>query len=82
MRMNEEKPNCTLHIAFVSSFRLFMTILDTIVEEKKREVAKLPARLIAAGDLRDALLERDERRDFLAVLRSNGSFTAARICRR
>jgi indole-3-glycerol phosphate synthase len=44
-------------------------ILDKIVEEKKREVAKLPARLIAAGDLRDALLEHGERRDFLAALR-------------
>ena len=44
-----------------------MNILDKIVEEKKREVAKLPARLIAAGDLRDALLERGERRDFLAA---------------
>jgi len=50
-----------------------MTILDTIVEEKKREVAKLPARLIAAGDLRDALLERGERRDFLAALKSCSS---------
>jgi len=46
-----------------------MNILDTIVEEKKREVAKLAARLIAAGDLRDALLERDEQRDFMAALR-------------
>jgi indole-3-glycerol phosphate synthase len=45
-------------------------ILDKIVEEKKREVAKLPARLIAAGDLRDALLERGERRDFIAALKS------------
>ena len=45
-----------------------MNILDTIVEEKKREVAKLPPRLIAAGDLRDALLERDEQRDFVAAL--------------
>jgi len=45
-----------------------MSILDKILEEKKREVAKLPARLIAAGDLRDALLERDERRDFMAAL--------------
>src|ERR1039457_1903934 len=44
-------------------------ILDKIVEQKKREIAKLPARLIAAGDLRDALLERGERRDFLAALR-------------
>ncbi|MGD0206740.1 MAG: indole-3-glycerol phosphate synthase TrpC [Verrucomicrobiota bacterium] len=45
-----------------------MNILDTIVEQKKREVAKLPPRLIAAGDLRDALLERGERRDFVAAL--------------
>src|ERR1017187_1025580 len=43
-------------------------ILDTIVEEKKREVAMLPSRLIAAGDLRDALLERGERHDFVAAL--------------
>ncbi len=46
-----------------------MNILDTIVAEKQREIAKLPARLIAAGDLRDAVLERDEQRDFLAALR-------------
>jgi indole-3-glycerol phosphate synthase len=45
-----------------------MSILDTIVEEKKREAANLPPRLIAAGDLRDALLERGERRDFVAAL--------------
>jgi indole-3-glycerol phosphate synthase len=45
-----------------------VNILDKIVEEKKREVAKLPVRLIAAGDLRDALLELGERRDFLAAL--------------
>jgi indole-3-glycerol phosphate synthase len=46
-----------------------VNILDTIVEQKKREIAKLPARIIATGDLRDALLERGERRDFLAALR-------------
>lgn len=45
-------------------------ILDTIVEQKQREVAQLPARLIAAGDLRDAMLERGERRDFLAALKN------------
>ena len=44
-------------------------ILDTIVEQKQREVAALPPRLIAAGDLRDAMLEHGERRDFLAALR-------------
>src|SRR5690348_9192247 len=47
-----------------------MNILDKIVEEKKREVARLPARVLAAGDLRDALLEHGERRDFLAALRN------------
>ena len=49
-----------------------MNILDKIVEEKKREVAKLPARIIAAGDLRDAMLEHGERRDFVAALKSRG----------
>ena len=44
-------------------------ILETIVEQKKREVAQLPARLIAAGDLRDAMLEHGERRDFIAALK-------------
>src|SRR6266487_6512519 len=44
-------------------------ILDTIVAQKRLEVALLPSRLIAAGDLRDAMLGRDERRDFLAALR-------------
>jgi len=47
-----------------------MNILDTIVEQKKLEVAKLPERLIAAGDLRDAMLERGEARNFLAALRT------------
>ena len=47
-----------------------MNILDEIVEQKKSEVAQLPARLIAAGDLRDAMLERGERRDFMAALRN------------
>jgi indole-3-glycerol phosphate synthase len=45
-----------------------MNILDTIVEQKKLEVAKLPERLIAAGDLHDAMLERGEGRDFFAAL--------------
>jgi len=45
-------------------------ILEIIVEEKKREVAKLPARIIAAGDLRDAMLEHGERRDFISALKN------------
>ena len=47
-----------------------MNILDKIVEQKKREVALLPTRIIAAGDLRDAMLEHGERRDFLGALRN------------
>lgn len=45
-------------------------ILDTIVAQKRIEVAALPERRIAAGDLRDAMLERNEQRDFFAALRS------------
>ena len=41
-----------------------MTILETIVEQKKHELSRFPNRLLAAGDLRDAMLERGERRDF------------------
>lgn len=44
-------------------------ILDEIVEQKQREVALLPERIIAAGDLRDAMLEHGERRDFIAALK-------------
>lgn len=47
-----------------------MNILDTIVAQKRIEVAALPERRIAAGDLSDAMLERSEQRDFLAALRS------------
>jgi indole-3-glycerol phosphate synthase len=50
-----------------------MNILDTIVEQKRLEVAQLPARIIAAGDLRDAMLEHGERRDFLAALKARSS---------
>ena len=49
---------------------MIVNILDKIVEEKQREVAKLPARLIAAGDLRDAMLEHGERRDFVSALKN------------
>jgi indole-3-glycerol phosphate synthase len=45
-------------------------ILDTIVEQKRREIAKLPERPVTSGDLRNALLERDERRDFMGALRN------------
>jgi indole-3-glycerol phosphate synthase len=47
-----------------------VNILDKIVEQKKLEVAKLPTRIIASGDLRDAMLEHGERRDFIAALKN------------
>jgi len=53
-----------------------VNILDTIVEEKKREIAHLPNRPIAVGDLRDLMLERNERRDFLNALRNSSSNVA------
>ena len=56
-----------------------MNILDKIVEQKKIEVARLPARIIAAGDLRDAMLEHGERRDFLAALRQPRTGSVALI---
>ena len=48
-----------------------MNVLDKIVAQKRIEVARLPARIIAAGDLRDAMLEHGERRDFVAALRKS-----------
>lgn len=45
-----------------------MSILESIVKEKRREVGRLPPRIIAAGDLHDAILERSERRDFIGGL--------------
>jgi indole-3-glycerol phosphate synthase len=46
-----------------------VTILETIVEQKQQELARLPERVLAARDLRRALHERGERRDFIAALR-------------
>jgi indole-3-glycerol phosphate synthase len=47
-----------------------MSILDTIVEQKQREVARLPQRSVSAADLRAAMEARGgPRRDFLAALR-------------
>ncbi len=54
-------------------------ILDEILQQKKIEVAKLPARLIAAGDLRDAILERNERRDFFSALKDSKQGSIALI---
>ncbi len=46
-----------------------MNILDTIVEQKRLEVAKLPPRTVSADDLQSAMERRGGRRDFAAALR-------------
>jgi indole-3-glycerol phosphate synthase len=45
-----------------------VTILDTIVEQKKREVSCLPARAVSGAELRCAMNARGERRDFMLAL--------------
>lgn len=46
-------------------------ILDTIVEQKRREVALLPGGEVKLGDLQGALKARGDTRDFLGALRSS-----------
>jgi indole-3-glycerol phosphate synthase len=45
-----------------------VTILDTIVEQKRREVARLPQRTVSIPELRAVLHARGQRRDFLGAL--------------
>lgn len=47
-----------------------MNILDTIVQQKRREVARLPAEPVSAAGLRSILESRGPRRDFSAALRA------------
>ncbi len=69
MRIRRGKLDVECSLLDVGCYQInFVNILDTIVEQKKLEVAKLPERLIAAGDLHDAMLERGEARDFFAAL--------------
>ena len=49
-----------------------MTMLDTIVEEKRREIARLPQRRLLVSDLQQAIRDRADRRDFLQALRRRG----------
>src|SRR5215212_8495919 len=46
-----------------------MTILETIVEEKNKEVARLPQRNLSASVLKAALDSRSDKRDFSSALR-------------
>ncbi|MGO8929820.1 MAG: indole-3-glycerol phosphate synthase TrpC [Limisphaerales bacterium] len=56
-----------------------VTILDSIVEEKKREVARLPQRSLSVADLRAALEALGGRRDFTGALRKPRSGPVALI---
>lgn len=56
-----------------------MTILDTIVAEKRREVARLPQRPASAADWEAASRAGGKRRDFVAALRHPGRGTLALI---
>jgi len=47
-----------------------VNILDTIVEQKKLEIARLPKRALTVADLQTAAQKRGDRRDFMAALRS------------
>ena len=47
-----------------------MNIIDTIVAQKRIEVAKLPTRAITLDILREAVAQHGPRRDFLAALRA------------
>jgi indole-3-glycerol phosphate synthase len=56
-----------------------VSILETIVEQKKREVALLPQRALSGADLLRAVEERGGSRDFLAALRRPKSGNIALI---
>jgi indole-3-glycerol phosphate synthase len=56
-----------------------MSILNTIVEQKRREVARLPERAVSVADLRTALARRGELRDFAGALRQPRAGSVALI---
>jgi indole-3-glycerol phosphate synthase len=56
-----------------------MTILDTIVEQKRLEVARLPEGEVSASRLRAVLQARGDQRDFTAALRNPKSGSVALI---
>ena len=56
-----------------------MTILDKIVEQKRHELSRLPARRVDAAELAQALTARGGKRDFLGALRHRGAGEIALI---
>jgi len=56
-----------------------VNILDSILEQKQREVARLARRQVTAADLKDALRKRGGWRDFVAALRKPRAGSVALI---
>jgi len=56
-----------------------MSILDPIVEQKRREIARLPQRSVSVADLRTALARRGGVRDFAGALRQPRAGSVALI---
>ena len=56
-----------------------MSILDTIVEQKRREVARLAKRVVSVADLKAALARRGGVRDFAEALRRRRAGSVALI---
>ncbi len=56
-----------------------MNILDTIVEQKRREIARLPQRAVSGASLRSAFQQRGHRRDFVSALRKSSAGSIALI---
>lgn len=56
-----------------------LNILEAIVEEKRREVQRLPHGMLSGQELKAAMRERGDRRDFLGALRSPRLGTVALI---
>ena len=47
-----------------------MTILETIIQEKHRELGRLPARTVSVADLKASLRSRGGQRDFIGALKN------------
>jgi len=56
-----------------------MNILDTIVAEKRREIANLPSGQVSVDALKAAMAARSDRRDFMAALQKPRSGSVALI---
>ena len=69
-RGEARRPKFEIRRKAEARIRSLVTILDTIVEEKRREVDRLPQRRVAIDELRAALEGRGGVRDFAGALRN------------